>query len=31
MNILFKCFACGEEAKIEIHSYSWNKEKNHLK
>ena len=27
MNILFKCFACGEEAKIEIHSYSWNKEK----
>ena len=27
MNILFKCFECGEEAEIEIHSYSWNKEK----
>ena len=27
MNILFKCFKCEKEKKKDIHSYSWNKEK----
>ena len=27
MNILFKCFKCEKEKRKEIHSYSWDKEK----